>query len=212
MQKYSSLADIDVANSARINNSEINVGPYAKLTVKPRAIIDECHIYVKTGGIVEIGDRVRLEGITLKVRKPNARFKIGNKSIINKRSLIINDRSIEIGNYVLIARNVLITDSQIHSLDWKERREEIDQLMAGKPRSLNVRNCDLKISDDCWLGYGSQVLVPKRGSEELILGRGTIVAASAVVKESFKDGFQIIAGAPAKLIRYLEARDISTGS
>ena len=125
-QKYSSLADIDVANSARINNSEINVGPYAKLTVKSRAIIDECHIHVNTGGIVEIGNNVRLKGITLRVRRPNARFKIGNKSIINDRSLIINDRSIEIGNYVLIARNVFITDSQVHCVDWEERREEID--------------------------------------------------------------------------------------
>ena len=47
------------------------------------------------------------------------------------------------------------------------------------------------------------MLVPKRGVEEPILGCGTIVGAGAVVKESFSSSYQLIAGVPAKFIKFV---------
>lgn len=200
---YSESASVNVADTALIRSSEINVGPGAELTVKPRAIINECKIYILEGATVFIGENTRLDGIKARVRKPEASLKIGRKCIINAFSIIICDRSIEIGKYVLIAPGVFLTDSQVHSLDWRERREEIDELTLGKWPNLTAKTYKLKIGDDCWLGHSSQVLAPKGDSEELILGMGTIVGAGAIVKESFPEPFKTIAGVPAKFIRYV---------
>lgn len=204
---YSASASVNVADNALIRNSEINVAPGAEFTVKPRAIINECKLYIQEGAIAVIGENTRLDGIRARVRKPEASLKIGRKCIINSSSIIICDRSIEIGDYVLIAPGVFLTDSQVHSLDWRERREEIDELNLGKWPDLTAKAFKLKIGDDCWLGCSSQVLAPKEGSSEIILGRGTIVGAGAIVKESFPKLFQVIAGVPAKFIRYIDDLD-----
>ena len=50
------------------------------------------------------------------------------------------------------------------------------------------------LNDDCWLGY-NVIILPG-----VVLGKGCIVAAGAVVTRSFDD-YSILAGVPAKLIR-----------
>ncbi|POP30946.1 acyltransferase [Lactonifactor longoviformis] len=54
------------------------------------------------------------------------------------------------------------------------------------------------IGEDCWIGMNS-IILP--GVE---LGCRTIVGAGAVVTKSFKEGFCIVAGNPAKLIKKME--------
>ncbi|NER36220.1 MAG: acyltransferase [Oscillatoria sp. SIO1A7] len=202
---YHPNATVDVADTALIRNSEITVASGAEFIVKPRAIIDQCKLYVLEGAILEIGEKTRLDGIKARVRKPRATLKIGNNCIINLNSLIICDCLIEIGNYVLIAQNVFLTDSQVHSLNWRERRKEIDQLNLGQWPDLNAKTSKLKIQNDCWLGRSSQVLKPKGDSEELILARGTIVGAGSIVNESSPEFFKTMAGVPAKFIRHVES-------
>lgn len=57
----------------------------------------------------------------------------------------------------------------------------------------------IKIGDYCWIGQNSVVLP---GVE---LGPHTIVGAGSVVTKSFPDGYCVIAGNPAKLIKRLDA-------
>ena len=59
----------------------------------------------------------------------------------------------------------------------------------------------IQIGRDCWLGFGT-VIMPN-----VVLGDRTIVGANAVVTKSFPDGNQIIAGAPARVIRMLSPAD-----
>jgi acetyltransferase-like isoleucine patch superfamily enzyme len=59
----------------------------------------------------------------------------------------------------------------------------------------------IRIGRGCWLGFGS-VIMPN-----VVLGDRTIVGANAVVTKSFPEGHQIIAGAPARVIRALRPVD-----
>lgn len=61
------------------------------------------------------------------------------------------------------------------------------------------------ISHDCWIGMNCVIL------PGVVLGPHTIVGAGAVVTKSFEDGYCIIAGAPAKVIKILEKRDFTRG-
>ena len=53
----------------------------------------------------------------------------------------------------------------------------------------------IKIGRHCWLGAQS-VLLP-----QVVLGDYTIVGAGAVVTKSFEEGYCVIAGNPAKIIK-----------
>jgi acetyltransferase-like isoleucine patch superfamily enzyme len=51
------------------------------------------------------------------------------------------------------------------------------------------------INDNCWIGANSVILPGVK------LGKNTIVAAGAVVNNSFPDGYCVIGGVPAKKIK-----------
>ncbi len=61
---------------------------------------------------------------------------------------------------------------------------------------------DIVVGDDCWIGMNS-VILP--GVE---LGKHTVVGAGSVVTKSFPDGDCVVAGNPAKVIKYLDKEDI----
>jgi acetyltransferase-like isoleucine patch superfamily enzyme len=53
----------------------------------------------------------------------------------------------------------------------------------------------IRIGRDCWLGFGSVIL------PGVVLGDRTNVGANAVVTRSFPEGDQVIAGAPARVVK-----------
>ena len=55
----------------------------------------------------------------------------------------------------------------------------------------------IRIGEKCWLGMNSVIL------PGVTLGNNTIVGAGAVVTKSFENGNCIVAGNPAKVIKYL---------
>jgi serine acetyltransferase len=57
---------------------------------------------------------------------------------------------------------------------------------------------DVSIGKYCWIGMGAIVLP---GVE---LGDYTIVAAGSIVTKSFSDGYQVIGGNPAKLLKKID--------
>jgi UDP-3-O-[3-hydroxymyristoyl] glucosamine N-acyltransferase len=57
---------------------------------------------------------------------------------------------------------------------------------------------DIIIGDDCWIGSGVVIL------PGVCLGEHTLVGASSVITKSFPNGWCVIAGNPAKIIRTLE--------
>jgi acetyltransferase-like isoleucine patch superfamily enzyme len=57
---------------------------------------------------------------------------------------------------------------------------------------------ETKIGDYCWIGMNCTIL------PNVILGDCTVVAAGSVVTKSFEEGYAIIGGTPAKIIRNLD--------
>ena len=64
-----------------------------------------------------------------------------------------------------------------------------DKRQAGK---------DVVIGEKCWIGMNALIL------PGVVLGPHTSVGAGAVVTKSFPEGYCVIAGNPAKLIRNIE--------
>lgn len=64
----------------------------------------------------------------------------------------------------------------------------------------------IKIGDYCWIGMHAMVL---SGVE---LGPCTIVGAGSVVTKSFPEGYCVIAGNPAKVIRFLDKNKVQMPS
>ncbi len=89
---------------------------------------------------------------------------------------------LEIGNYCVFAKNIVIVTAN-HSL--YDSRIHIPQ--------------PVKIGDYCWMGAGAKIM------PGVVLGDYTIVAAGCVVTKSFSEGYCVLAGVPAKVIKKLDA-------
>ena len=88
---------------------------------------------------------------------------------------------IYIGDYTQIAPNVVIISAN-HDL-YDTRKHIPNEVSIGKY---------------CWIGAGAKIM------PGVILGDFTIVGAGAVVTKSFADGYCVIGGNPAKIIKMLE--------
>jgi len=86
-----------------------------------------------------------------------------------------------IGSYVAITSNCGIISGNHDPLDHSKH---IDK--------------EVRIEDHCWIGMNSMIL------PGVHLGPRTVVGAGSVVTKSFPEGYCIIAGNPAKLIKYLD--------
>lgn len=136
------------------------------------------------GGEVKIGARVVIQHDLALGVTPTGRLEIGNDTRIGANGTIGCAGRMRIGEKVLIAARCFIADFG-HA--FAENAPVIGQ---GPTEGSSV-----DIGDGCWLGINVVVL------PGVSLGRNCVVAANSVVNRSFGDG-AIIAGAPAKLIRY----------
>ncbi len=108
---------------------------------------------------------------------------IGDDTTIMFRFQCNAARSVTIGNHVLIASNVLITDS--------DHVVERGGIPITKNRRLRTR--PVSIEDNCWLGQNVVVL------KGVTIGRDSIVGANSVVTRDVPPG-SVVAGNPAEVI------------
>jgi acetyltransferase-like isoleucine patch superfamily enzyme len=107
---------------------------------------------------------------------------VGINSLIGRPGNYIQGAGyVFIGNYVQFGPNVGILSSN-HDL-YDQRKSNNNKIIIG---------------DYSWIGMNSVVLPGVR------LGNRTIVAAGSVVTKSFADGFCVVGGVPAKLIKYID--------
>lgn len=114
------------------------------------------------------------------------RIYVGRNSNIGLRgNYIQGGGGIYIGNYVRVHVNVGIIS----------RNHDLYNHKVSHPKPIIIK-------DYCWLGMGCKVLA---GVE---LGPRTIVAANAVVTKSFPQGYCVLAGVPAKVIKELDPEQV----
>jgi acetyltransferase-like isoleucine patch superfamily enzyme len=128
------------------------------------------------------------------------RVTIGQKCFVGEGTRIWSSSSVTIGNYVLIAHNVDIHDNISHSLSWRERRAEIDNMLphlGAYTHTFDLQAAPVVIEDDVWIGFGASVVGGVR------IGRGAIVGAGTIVTKDVP-AFTLVVGNPMRVIRRLD--------
>lgn len=149
------------------SNGELIIGSgfkcNSKTTSNSIGLIQPCVFNISTeGSKIVIGDNVGISGSTI----------CAVKSVI-------------IGDNVLIGSGCLITDTDAHPIDFKERRRGNDEKKAIDP---------VIIGDDVFIGARSIILKGVTIGNRAIIGAGSVVARDVPAD-------CIVAGNPAKVIK-----------
>lgn len=118
-------------------------------------------------------------------------LKFGENVQINDYVHITAAYSVEIGNNVLMASKIYISDCSHGS--YIGNSDDSDPRVAPTDRALSVKS--VKIQDNVWLGEFVSVL------PGVTIGEGTIVGANSVVSKSLPSHV-IAVGSPAKPIKF----------
>jgi lipopolysaccharide O-acetyltransferase len=149
---------------------------------------------IQIGSNFTTGINCRLEAITY---GNEIVLKIGNNVQINDYVHITANKSVTIGNNVLLASKIYISDCShgIYSESENQSNPEIppnDRLLFSKPVVIN---------DNVWIGEFVSVL------PGVTIGRGTIVGANSVVSRSLPD-YVIAVGSPARPIKKFNFKNL----
>lgn len=131
---------------------------------------------------------------------------VGSGTFINGATSLISRSKIEIGSNVTIAWGCTIYDHNSHSLDFRERKNDIQKQLQsiGAGKSFlsgknweTVASSSIKINDNAWIGFGCIIL------KGVTVGEGAIIGAHSVVREDVPP-WTIVAGNPAVVIKRLK--------
>ena len=145
--------------------------------------------YIHIGDDVSIHPFVRLEAIDIN-NCPPPLIVIGNRCGLGYNTQINASNRIEIGDDVLFASNVYITDHYHGDMSVGEMNTPPSQrqIYSKGPVVIGAR---------CWLGQNVSIM------PNVTLGEGCVVGANSVVTHSFSAN-SVVAGCPAKLIKLLK--------
>jgi len=147
---------------------------------------------------IKIGDNTFIRGELL-LFAHGGNIAIGNWCYVGENSKIWSAKKITIGNYVLISHNVNIHDNNAHSLDADKRKKQYEEILTiGHPKEgeqyLNEK--EIVIHDHVWIGFNAIIL------KGVTIGEGAVIAAGSLVTKDVEP-WTVVAGNPAKVIRYL---------
>lgn len=117
---------------------------------------------------------------------------VGNNLQVNFNCVILDVAPVKIGNNCLIAANVHIY-AATHPIDPKHRQDNDDYYELAKP---------VTIGNEVWIG-GQATILPG-----VTIGDNVVIGAGSVVNKDVPSNV-VVAGNPAKIIRYLEGADLS---
>jgi acetyltransferase-like isoleucine patch superfamily enzyme len=174
---------------------------------KSSVFLKNFSIYNQKKNKVVIGEECLLaasvifEGIGCEVIIGN-RVYIGSSKIICRNKIIFEDN-------ILVSWGVTFYDHNSHSLDYIDRRRDINNVIEDYKNEKgdylknkdwsNVKSKQIIIKRDSWIGMEAMIL------KGVTIGEGAIVAARSVVTKDVPP-YSIVAGNPAKVVKYLENR------
>jgi acetyltransferase-like isoleucine patch superfamily enzyme len=151
------------------------------------------------GGTVRIGCQSVIAG-TLVTETGSSRLAIGDNVFIGGGSLIDCVGEITVESDVLISYQVIIMDSDNHSLRASERIEDLRRWREGRYDWSRVSSKPVHIHKKAWIGARSII------SKGVEVGEGGVVAAGSVVTKSVEP-YTIVAGNPARVVRELQEHE-----
>ena len=105
-----------------------------------------------------------------------------------------HDTHLKIGNFCSIANGVTFVLSSEHNINLISTYP-FKVLYTKVAESEALSKGDIVVDDDVWIGYGATVL------SGVHIGQGAVIAAGAIVTKDVEP-YQIVAGVPAKPIKY----------
>jgi len=127
---------------------------------------------------------------------------IGDRTFIGESQIICKNK-IDIKNDVFIAWGCCVYDHDSHSLDYKERQNDIQQQLTDFRNGRNfienknwtvVNSKPIEIQSNAWIGMNCIIL------KGVTIGEGAIVAAGSVVTKDVQP-WTVVGGNPAKLVK-----------
>ena len=144
--------------------------------------------FIDFGTNLTTGTGCRIEAFPLNTR--NIIIKFGKNVEINDYVHIAGISSISIGNNVLIASKVFISDIQHGCYDSVNLNDHPDT----PPRNRKLTSKEVMIGDNVWIGEFVSIL------PGVTIGNGTIIGSNSVVSKSLPP-YVIAVGIPAKPIK-----------
>lgn len=105
-----------------------------------------------------------------------------------------HDVYLKIGNFCSIANGVTFVLSAEHNIDLVSTFP-FKVLYTKTAESEALAKGDIIVDDDVWIGYGATIL------SGVHIGQGAVIAAGAIVTKDVEP-YQVVAGIPAKPIKY----------
>jgi acetyltransferase-like isoleucine patch superfamily enzyme len=132
------------------------------------------------------------DGVCLVIgQKPRpAKLVIGSGTYINRYTIFDAHQQLHVGRRVIVGPHCYITDAD-HGTD-----------PASSVQGLPMRFAPVIIEDEAWIGAHVTVLPGVR------VGKGSVVGAGSVVTRDVAP-MAIVAGVPARLLRYRDRREIT---
>ncbi|WP_020205888.1 DapH/DapD/GlmU-related protein [Cupriavidus sp. WS] len=141
------------------------------------------------GNHVLVADHVTVDSfVKIKFAGGDGDVEIGSYCYLNSGVVIYSGNGVKLGNGVLIAANTTLAPTN-HEYRKRDRTIIEQRFMPSKGGII--------VEDDCWIGANCVLL------DGTYLGRGCVVGAGTVLKGEWP-AFAVIAGTPAKVIRYRE--------
>jgi len=173
----------------RILNGNVFVGPETHL------VGAQLHAHEPAGCFISIGAASNI-ACTIVLERRSSSIRIGSRTHIGGGTLLDAACSIDIGDDVLIAFEVLMLDHDSHSLLFSERRNDVRDWIIGKKDWTHVKAAPIHIADKAWVGARAIIL------EGIRIGEGAVVAAGSVVTKDVP-AWTVVGGNPARVIRTL---------
>lgn len=133
------------------------------------------------------------------------KYKLGLQKVYwpkDKTCLVANARRIYVGKNSLVGRpcSYFQGSGKVYISDYVQFGPNVGVQSANHDLYDQRKSVakPIRIGDYCWIGMGSIILA---GVE---LGPRTIVGANSIVTKSFPEGYCVIAGNPAKVVKLLD--------
>lgn len=130
-------------------------------------------------------------------------IEIGDRCFINSGTNIISRSKVKIGNDVTVAWGCTFYDHNSHSVDWRERQNDMFQQFKDLEETgdfIKNKNWDvvktkpITIGDKVWIGFDCVIL------KGVTIGEGAIIGARSVVREDVEP-WTVVVGNPAKVYK-----------